>query len=82
MPGIFFSKLPQVSRFQMVLKLVDQRDRILLNVEADPGADSKALSEAINLRCQEVFKLKMDEICFLGQGTLPADAKKVVDTRW
>jgi len=77
-----FSKLPEVARFQMVLKLVDQRDRIALNVETDPGVDRKALTEAINKRTQEVFKLKMDEINFLARGALPAEAKKVVDTRW
>ncbi len=77
-----FSKIPEVSRFQMVLKLVDQRDRIALNVETDPGTDRKALSEAINKRTQDVFKLKMDEINFLGKGTLSQDAKKVVDSRW
>jgi phenylacetate-CoA ligase len=77
-----FSKLPEVSRFQLLLKLVDQRDRIALNVETDPGVDRKALSAAINQRCQDVFKLKMDEINFLARGALPADAKKVVDSRW
>lgn len=77
-----FSKLPEVARFQMVLKLVDQRDRIALSVETDPGVDRKALSAAINQRCQDVFKLKMDEINFLGKGALPPDGKKVVDGRW
>ena len=77
-----FSKLTEVSRFQLVLKLADQRDRIALSVETEPGVDRKALSEAINKRCQEVFKLRMDEINYLNKGTLPQDAKKVVDSRW
>jgi phenylacetate-CoA ligase len=77
-----FSKLPQVSRFQLVLKLVNQRDRITLNVETEPGVDRKALSEDINKRCQDVFKLRMDEINFLSKAALPGDYKKVVDSRW
>jgi phenylacetate-CoA ligase len=77
-----FSKLPEVCRFQLVLKLVDQRDRIALNVETDAGVDRKALSEAINKRCQDVFKLRMDEINYLSKGALPQDAKKVVESRW
>jgi phenylacetate-CoA ligase len=77
-----FSKLPEVCRFQLVLKLVDQRDRIALSVETDAGVDRKALSEAINKRCQDVFKLRMDEINYLSKGALPQDAKKVVDSRW
>jgi phenylacetate-CoA ligase len=77
-----FSQLPQVSKFQLILKLADQRDRIALNVETEPGVERKALSDAINKRCQDVFKLRMDEINFLGRGALPADSKKVVDSRW
>ncbi len=77
-----FSQLPQVSRFQLILKLVDQRDRIYLNVETEPGVNRKTLSEAINKRCQDVFKLRMDEINYLSKGALTQDAKKVVDSRW
>ncbi len=63
-----FSKLPEVCRFQLVLKLVDQRDRIAQVSETDAGVDRKALSEAINKRCQDVFKLRMDEINYLSKG--------------
>jgi phenylacetate-CoA ligase len=76
------SAFREVSRYQMVLRLEEHRDRITLKIEADPGADQPALSEAVNRRCQEVFKLRMDVIEFLQKGTLPEDAKKVVDSRW
>lgn len=76
------SKLPRVSRYQMVLRLEGHRDRITLNVEADPGANTEVLSEEIIKRCQDVFKLTMDKIDFLAKGTLPPDHKKFVDTRW
>ncbi len=77
-----FSKFPQISKFQLILKLVDQRDRIALNVETEPGVEREELSDAINKRCQDVFKLRMDEINFLGKGALPTDSKEVVDSRW
>jgi phenylacetate-CoA ligase len=76
------SKFPQVSRYQMVLRLEDHRDRITLNVEAEPGVDQEALSKEINVRCQDVFKLRMEVIEFLPKGTLPEDYKKFLDTRW
>jgi phenylacetate-CoA ligase len=76
------SKFPEVSKYQMVLRLEEHRDRITLNLEVEPGVDRQALSEAINKRCQDVFKLRMDKIEFLAKGTLSEDYKKFVDTRW
>ena len=76
------SKFPRVSRYQMVLKLDEHRDRITLKVEAEEGVNKDALSKEINARCQDVFKLRMDNIDFLPKGTLPADYKKFLDTRW
>jgi phenylacetate-CoA ligase len=77
-----FSKLPQVLKYQLVLKLDAHRDQIALNAETEPGVDREGLSQAINQRCQEVFKLRMDVIDFLPKGTLPDDHKKVIDQRW
>lgn len=76
------SKFTQVSKYQMVLRLEEHRDRITLNVEAEAGVDPQVLSEEINKRCQDVFKLRMDRIEFLSPGTLPEDYQKFVDTRW
>jgi len=76
------SKFPQVSKYQMVLGLEEHRDRITLNLEVEPGVDRQALSEAIVRRCQDVFKLRMDKIEFLAEGTLPEDYEKFVDRRW
>lgn len=75
-------QFPEVSKYQMVLRLDDHRDRITLNVETEPGLDQKKLAAQITNRCQEVFKLRMDAIDFLAKGTLPDDYKKFVDTRW
>jgi phenylacetate-CoA ligase len=77
-----FSKLPEVLRYQLVLKLDGHKDQITLHAETEPKVDQKALSEAINRRTQEVFKLRMDMIEFLPKGKLPQEYKKVLDTRW
>jgi len=76
------SNFPQISKYQMVLRLEEHRDRITLNVEAGPGVDPQALSKEIRAKCQDVFKLTMDKIEFLSKDTLPDDYKKFVDTRW
>jgi hypothetical protein len=68
-----FSKLPEVLKYQMVLKLDGHKDQITLNAETEPGVDRKSLSQAINQRCQEVFKLRMDAIEFLPKGKLPQE---------
>jgi hypothetical protein len=65
-----------------VLKLDGHKDQITLNAETDPAVDRKSLSQAINQRCQEVIKLRMDVIEFLPKGKLPQEYKKVLDTRW
>jgi phenylacetate-coenzyme A ligase PaaK-like adenylate-forming protein len=76
------SKLPQISKYQMILRLEEHRDRITLNVEAEPGVNRKEISEAVNRRCQDVFKLRMDNVEFLDKGTLAEGCKKIIDTRW
>jgi phenylacetate-coenzyme A ligase PaaK-like adenylate-forming protein len=76
------SKVPGVSKYQMLLRLEEHRDRITLNIEVESGVDRQVLSEAINKRCQDVFKLRMDKIEFLPKGTLPGGCQKFVDTRW
>ena len=77
-----FSKVPEVLKYQMVLKLDGHKDQITLNAETEPGVDRKSLSQTINQRCQEVIKLRMDVIEFLPKGKLPQEYKKVLDTRW
>lgn len=77
-----FSGLPEVLRYQVLLKLDGHRDRIELKAETRATANRGILSELITKRCQEVFKLKIDKIEFLPSGTLAADCKKVIDTRW
>jgi len=74
--------VPQISKYQMILRLEEHRDRITLNVEVEPGVNRKEMAEAVNKWCQDVFKLRMDNVEFLDKGTLPDDHKKIVDTRW
>ncbi len=53
-----------------------------VKMEVLAGTDRLALSEAVVGRCQDVFKLKMDSVEFLAEGTLPEGHEKLVDRRW
>lgn len=77
-----FLGLPEVLRYQLLLKLDGHRDRIELKAEVGETANRAVLSEMITRRCQEVFKLRIDNIHFLPSGTLPPDCQKVVEARW
>ncbi len=76
------SKFQNISKYQLVLKLEGHKDQVQLNVEADDVPDKNQFAEQISARCQDVFKLRMDDVQFLPKGTLPEDYKKFVDTRW
>lgn len=76
------SAFPEIANYQMVLALDGHKDRTILRIEVPAGADRNALSQAVNKRCQDVFKLRMDEIEFLSKGALPSDCERFVDRRW
>jgi len=76
------ASFPEVSGYQMVVDLEGHKDRITLKLEVLAGTDRLALSEAVARRCQDVFKLKMDSVEFLAEGTLPEGHEKLVDRRW
>jgi len=76
------SAFPQILKYQMLLTLDGHKDHILLRIEVPSGIDREALTPAVNKRCQDVFKLRMDEIEFLSEGALPGNAEKFVDRRW
>ncbi len=77
-----FSGLPEVLKYQLLLKLDGHRDRIELKAETNAASDRALLAHAVTRRCQEVFKLKIDHIEFLPSGALASECRKVVDTRW
>jgi phenylacetate-CoA ligase len=76
------SAFPQILKYQMLLTLDGHKDHIVLKVEVPSGADREALASAVNKRCQDVFKLRMDEIEFLSEGALSANTERFADQRW
>jgi phenylacetate-CoA ligase len=76
------STFPQILKYQMILTLDGHKDRIVLRIEVPSGIDREALTPAVNKRCQDVFKLRMDEIEFLSEGVLLSDTVRFLDRRW
>jgi phenylacetate-CoA ligase len=76
------SKFAEVSQYQLVISLREHRDWIGLNVETEANINQETLSRAIEERCKETFKLKVDEISFLPGGQLDEGHKIFVDNRW
>jgi phenylacetate-CoA ligase len=76
------SKFAEVLKYQLVLSLRGHKDWIGLDVETEPNINREALSKAIQERCKEVFKLRVDEIGFLPKGRLAEGYKIFVDNRW
>jgi phenylacetate-CoA ligase len=76
------SKFTEVSKYQLVISLHGHKDWIGLNVETKANINQETLSIAIQERCKEVFKLKVDEISFLPKGQLAEGYKIFVDNRW
>jgi phenylacetate-coenzyme A ligase PaaK-like adenylate-forming protein len=76
------SKFAEVLKYQLVLSLRGHKDWIGLDVETEPNINREALSKAIQERCKEVFKLRVDEIGFLPKGKLAEGYKIFVDNRW
>jgi phenylacetate-CoA ligase len=76
------SKFADVSKYQLVISLRGHKDWIGLNLETEANINQQALSRAIQIRCKEIFKLKVDEIDFLRKGELAEGCKIFVDDRW
>jgi len=77
------SKISEVSKAQMVAKLREHRDEITFNVElTSESVDKQAFRQAFTHRCQEVFKLRPDNIEILCKGTLPENCEIFIDQRW
>jgi phenylacetate-CoA ligase len=72
---------PEVARYQIVVTRTGHADELLVRVEPRPGADS---SEDIDERLRQslVSALRVrGEVEVVEPGTLPADAKKILDQR-
>lgn len=78
------AEFPAFSRFQVAVNRdpTTKRDEIRARVElANESVDRCGLAETLKTRFKDICRLKMDEVKFLPAGTIPEDAKILVDER-
>jgi phenylacetate-CoA ligase len=71
------SRFPEVARCQLVVTRQQHRDELTIQLEADPSA---ALAERVAAAMREALTVR-GEVQFVSAGTIPADAKRIVDRR-
>jgi len=77
-----FSGCSQVSRFQIVVDRIAQRDEMTFMIElVDEGVDKDRLAEEINKKFQGTCLLRADKIEFVACGTIAEDSKSILDQR-
>ena len=75
------SRSPQVSRHQLVVSRVNERDYLTLKVELRVPVSQESLSAALIQGFQEACGLKLDKVEIAAPGSIPETAKALVDER-
>jgi len=76
------ARVAGLGRFQAVVTRPETRDTLTLRVElTDESADRAALTESLKAAVRESCRLGLDTVEFLAPGSIPEDARPVVDER-
>jgi phenylacetate-coenzyme A ligase PaaK-like adenylate-forming protein len=72
--------LEGVARFQAAVGRKEHRDELVLRLELTPGALPPDV-EKLQARLQSAWRVRVDRVELLPPGSLPQDAKALVDER-
>lgn len=75
------SRFPEIVRHQAIITRVGNRDNIDLQVEYHGQFDKTGMTQSIMTCFQDVCRLKVDNVNFLSEGSLPEKIKAIVDER-
>ncbi|MEW6615173.1 MAG: hypothetical protein AB1401_06900 [Thermodesulfobacteriota bacterium] len=76
------SRLSGVSKFQILISHHEMRDFITAKFElTDEGVDKEKLADTFMKSFQNICRLRVNKVEFVSRGTIPDDAKKVMDLR-
>ncbi len=79
--GLAMARHPEVARYQVVVTRVGHHDEMLVRVELKPdGTAPPDLAHRVQKTIAEMIRLR-GEVEVIAAGTLPPDAKKIVDQR-
>ncbi len=70
-----------ISKFQLVVTRVGNRDVLTLKAELKEGVSGEQLSTSLNDRFQNVCRVRIDVFEFVPAGTLPEKSQKILDER-
>jgi len=74
------SAFPEITAFQVLVRLVGLRDELTMRVEGDIE-DVEKLSSAIKDRFKSICRLDLNKVELVPKGTIPTPAKIIVDER-
>lgn len=73
---------PEIEAYQLIVTRADNRDNMVMNVElSSEPADKKAWAATLDKSFRDICKVRFDELRFVPAGTIPKDAKRIVDRR-
>lgn len=75
------SRFPEIVRHQCLITRAGNRDNIELRVECHGQLNESGLTEGIMTCFQDVCRLKVDNVTFIPEGSLPEKIKAIVDER-
>lgn len=77
-----FARFEQVGRYQAIVTRPEATDVLTIRAELlDPGADRQTLSEQIAATVKDICRVRADTVDYVTSGTIPEDAKPVIDER-
>ncbi|MGD0351919.1 MAG: AMP-binding protein [Dehalococcoidia bacterium] len=76
------AKFPDIRRYQLVVTRPQNRDEMVLKVElAGDAVDKEKLKSSLDKSFKDTCKVRFDRVEFVAEGTIPEDAKRIVDER-
>ena len=73
---------PEISRYQLVVTRPQHRDEMVLQIElANESVDREKLRSRLDPKFRDVCKVRFDRVEFVTKGSIPEDAKAIVDKR-
>ena len=76
------ARFPEIRRYQLVVTRPQNRDEMALKVElTNDAVDKEKLKSAVDKSFRDTCKVRFDRVDFVAKGTIPEDAKHIVDER-
>ena len=76
------AKFPEILRYQCLVTRPQYRDDLVLRIElADESVDREKFKAELEKIFPEICRVRLDQIEFVPNGTIPNGAKEIVDNR-